>query len=134
MMGMMVFFVFIFLFLMTMFAEKTEAIIVVNHIFSSEFLDREVKVDCYIPASVTDPSSLSLLLINDGQDLRTMQFENILSDLTKAKQLEPLFCVGIHCSADRKNEYGTAKILDYKGRGAKASLYTRFIMKNSFLF
>lgn len=129
MMGMMVFFVFIFLFLMTMFAEKTEAIIVVNHIFSSEFLDREVKVDCYIPASVTDPSSLSLLLINDGQDLRTMQFENILSDLTKAKQLEPLFCVGIHCSADRKNEYGTAKILDYKGRGAKASLYTRFIME-----
>jgi len=129
MMSMMRFFVFIFLFLMPMFAEKTQAIIVVNHIFSSEFLDREVKVDCYIPAAVTDPSSLSLLLINDGQDLRTMQFENILDELNKTKQLEPLFCVGIHCSADRKNEYGTAKILDYKGRGAKASLYTRFIME-----
>ena len=112
-----------------MFAEKTQAIIVVNHIFSSEYLERDVKVDCYIPIAVTDPSLLSLLLINDGQDLRTMKFENILDDLNKKKSIEPLFCVGIHCSPERKNEYGTAKILDYKGRGAKASLYTRFIME-----
>ena len=125
----MLFFVILFLFLVLMFAEKTQGIIVINHIFSSEYLDREVKVDCYIPIAVTDPSSLSLLLINDGQDLRTMQFEKILDDLNNKKSIEPLFCVGIHCSPDRKNEYGTAKILDYKGRGAKASLYTRFIME-----
>ncbi|MBK8608701.1 MAG: esterase [Chitinophagaceae bacterium] len=37
--------------------------------------------------------------------------------------------MGIHCSKDRKNEYGTAKILDYKGRGAKAALYNRFILE-----
>lgn len=125
----MLFFVRLFLLLVLMFAEKTQGIIVINHIFSSEFLDREVKVDCYIPIAVVDPSSLSLLLINDGQDLRTMQFENILDDLNKKKSIEPLFCAGIHCAPDRKNEYGTAKILDYKGRGAKASLYTRFIME-----
>ena len=125
----MVFFVILFLFLIYMFADKTQGIIVINHVFSSECLDREVKVDCYIPTTVSDPSSLSLLLINDGQDLRTMQFEKILDDLNKKRSIEPLFCVGIHCSPDRKNEYGTAKILDYKGRGAKASLYTRFIME-----
>ncbi len=125
----MVFFVILFLFLVYMFADKTQGIIIINHIFSSECLDREVKVDCYIPTAITDPSSLSLLLINDGQDLRTMQFEKILDDLNKKRAIEPLFCVGIHCSPDRKNEYGTAKILDYKGRGAKASLYTRFIME-----
>lgn len=125
----MLFFVILFLFLVHMFADQTQGIIVINHIFSSECLDRDVKVDCYIPIAVTDPSALSLLLINDGQDLRTMQFEKILSDLNKKRAIEPLFCVGIHCSADRKNEYGTAKILDYKGRGAKASLYTRFIME-----
>ena len=125
----MVFFVILFLFLIYMFADKTQGIIVINHVFSSEYLDREVKVDCYIPTAVTDPSSLSLLLINDGQDLRTMQFEKILDDLNKKRSIEPLFCVGIHCSPDRKNEYGTAKILDYKGRGAKSSLYTRFIME-----
>jgi enterochelin esterase-like enzyme len=37
--------------------------------------------------------------------------------------------VGIHCGADRRNEYGTAGIPDYKGRGAKAALYTRFIFE-----
>jgi len=58
-----------------------------------------------------------------------MQFENILADLFDQNAIEPIFCIGIHCSQDRKNEYGTAKILDYKGRGAKASLYTRFVME-----
>lgn len=112
-----------------MFAEKAQAITVENHVLSSKFLDREVKVDCYIPVTSGQPGELSLLLINDGQDLRTMFFENILEDLTRQNAIHPLFCVGIHCSEDRKNEYGTAKILDYKGRGAKAALYTRFIME-----
>ncbi len=114
-----------------MFAEKTRGIIITNHILESKFLDREVIFDCYIPflTKSFDKSSFSLLLINDGQDLRTMHFENILDDLNKKKSIDPLFCVGIHCASDRKNEYGTAKILDYKGRGAKASLYTRFIME-----
>jgi enterochelin esterase-like enzyme len=118
-----------FLIFGVMFAEKAKTIVVKNHILSSEFLDREVKVDCYIPTAVTDPHSFSLLLINDGQDLRTMQFEHILEDLNKSNSIAPLFCVGMHCSSDRKNEYGTAKILDYKGRGAKAALYTRFVME-----
>lgn len=71
---------------------------------------------------------MSLLLINDGQDLVTMQFEQILNRLYEQDQITPLFCVGMHCSADRKNEYGTARILDYKGRGARAELYTRFVL------
>ena len=112
-----------------MFAEKTNRIIIDHHILSSEFLGREVKVDCYIPPNVTDPSSLSLLLINDGQDLRTMHFEEILDQLAAGNSLDPLFCVGIHCAPDRKNEYGTAKILDYKGRGGKSPLFTRFVME-----
>lgn len=112
-----------------MFAEKTNRIIINNHSITSEFAGREIKVDCYIPSNITNTQSLSLLLINDGQDLRTMQFENILDKLNADGELEPLFCVGIHCAPDRKNEYGTAKILDYKGRGAKASLFTRFVME-----
>ncbi len=99
------------------------------HLLTSKYLLREVKVDCYLPASLSNLSNLSLLLINDGQDLRTMHFEEILDDLYAQQSIEPLFCVGIHCSADRKNEYGTAKILDYKGRGAKAALYQRFVLE-----
>lgn len=112
-----------------MFAVKTDCIKVQHHILTSAFLERDVKVDCYIPNFIADPFSLNLLLINDGQDLVTMRFENILEKLTIENSIDPLFCVGIHCSADRKNEYGTAKILDYKGRGAKAASYNRFVME-----
>jgi enterochelin esterase-like enzyme len=109
--------------------KKMTGIIVENHVLTSTFLQRDVKVDCYIPEQEPDAENMSVLLINDGQDLVTMKFEDILADLFKNNTIEPLFCVGIHCSEDRKNEYGTAKILDYKGRGAKAALYTRFVFE-----
>lgn len=108
--------------------QKTTEIIIEKHILTSEFLDRDVKIDCYLPGD-SSLSYSSLLLINDGQDLRTMNFEDILESLAVNDLIEPLFCVGIHCAPDRKNEYGTARILDYKGRGAKAGLYTRFIFE-----
>lgn len=108
---------------------KTTNIPVEQYIISSEFLKREVIIDFYFPPKATDPSNLSLLLVNDGQDLVTMKFEEILDELYEAKSISNLFCVGIHCSKDRKNEYGTAKYLDYKGRGAKAALYNQFILE-----
>jgi predicted alpha/beta superfamily hydrolase len=37
--------------------------------------------------------------------------------------------VGIHASEARKMEYGTAKYLDYEGRGAKAGQYQQFILE-----
>ncbi|MES1225636.1 MAG: alpha/beta hydrolase-fold protein, partial [Bacteroidota bacterium] len=112
-----------------MTAEKITGVLVENHIYPSAFLKRDVKIDFYLPMNVTEPAQMSLLLINDGQDLVTMQFEQILEKLYEQAAISPLLCVGIHCSEDRKNEYGTAKILDYKGRGAKASLYTQFIFE-----
>ena len=96
----------------------------------SVYLAREVKVDFYLPRKLNDSSALNLLLINDGQDLVKMDFESILDNLYTAEDItEPLLCVAIHCSADRKMEYGIAGELDYLGRGAKASLYTSFIFE-----
>ncbi len=112
-----------------MSVEKGSLIKVQQHLLQSLHLARVVKVDCYIPSSLTNFSEVNLLLINDGQDLVKMPFEDILEDLVTDGVIPPLFCVGIHCAADRKNEYGTAKILDYKGRGAKAFLYTKFIIQ-----
>jgi enterochelin esterase-like enzyme len=109
--------------------KKEELVITEHYILKSAFLAREVKVDCYLPAVPTPPAAMSLLLVNDGQDLVTMDFAVILEKLYTTDSIAPLLCVGIHCSADRKNEYGTAKILDYKGRGAKAALYTRFVFE-----
>lgn len=100
-----------------------------NHIISSIFLKRDVKVDCYLPMNVAAPADMSLLLINDGQDLVAMEFEKILETLYEQNEITPMLCVGIRCSADRRNEYATAKILDYKGRGNKAAAYTQFVME-----
>jgi enterochelin esterase-like enzyme len=56
-----------------------------------------------------------------------MKFESILEAVSG--EIVPLMCVGIHCGTDRRNEYGTASTLDYKGRGTKAGLYNRFIFE-----
>lgn len=112
-----------------MSGNKTNCVTVEQHQLTSIHLNRDVKVDCYLPTEIGNWSDMYLLLINDGQDLRTMHFEDILDDLLADNLIQPVFCVGMHCSTDRKNEYGTANILDYKGRGAKAYLYTRFIME-----
>lgn len=101
-----------------------------SHILVSKFLHREVIVDFYFPPGQSILSGeLSLLLINDGQDLVTMDFYKILDSLYETESISPLLCVGIHCGPDRRNEYGTAGVLDYKGLGAKAPLYTRFIFE-----
>lgn len=112
-----------------MLREKVTGITVENHTVSSLYLKRDVLVDCYLPQNVARPEEMSLLLINDGQDLVTMKFQDIIEALYQKEEISPLFCVGMHCSADRKNEYGTAEILDYKGRGAKAALYTKFVLE-----
>ncbi len=112
-----------------MSVHKAANILVEKHVISSSFLDRDVIIDFYLPPQSANIENLSLLLVNDGQDLVTMKFEDILDELFEGGLINNLFCVGIHCSKDRKNEYGTANYLDYKGRGAKAALYSRFILE-----
>ena len=94
------------------------------HLYS-DFLEREVQIDVYLPVRRSESIHYSLLLINDGQDLPKMPFEKILSDLQD--QMEPLIAVGIYCGVDRKMEYGTAYAADFEGRGARAGLYSKFI-------
>ncbi len=72
---------------------------------------------------------MGLLLINDGQDLPKMPFDEILDGLITDKAIEPLVCIGIYCGPDRKMEYGTAEEADCKGRGVKAGLYTQFVLE-----
>ncbi len=99
-----------------------------QHSIYSEYLERKVFIDIYLPDGIISLEQVSLLLINDGQDLPKMPFDEILNDLWRQQVLEPLFCVGIHCGADRKMEYGTAYSADFEGRGAKAGLYSKFIL------
>jgi enterochelin esterase-like enzyme len=104
--------------------------IIVEHIsLYSAFLQREVIVDTYLPTNVSEPANMSLLLINDGQDLPKMPFEETLNELLEQQLVDPVLCAGIHCGAERKMEYGVASQPDYKGRGAKAGAYTNFIFE-----
>ena len=106
-----------------------ELVAVKNEKLYSALLQREVLIDIYFPPPQTNLSNVSLLLINDGQDLPLMPFADILSGLYQSNAMEPVLCVGIHCGTDRKNEYGTANHLHYKGFGAKAAGYTQFILQ-----
>jgi predicted alpha/beta superfamily hydrolase len=56
-----------------------------------------------------------------------MNFEKLFDEAYEPLQLEPLMVVAIHCGIDRKNEYGVAYTADFKGRGCKAGLYTKFL-------
>jgi enterochelin esterase-like enzyme len=114
-----------------MASSKTEItnILVERTTLNSVFLEREVIIDAYLPTNVARPQEMGLLLINDGQDLPKMPFEEILNDLLERERIEPVLCVGIHCGAERKMEYGVANEPDYKGRGAKAAAYTSFVFE-----
>ncbi len=97
--------------------------------FPSEELGRNLRIDFYFPRDKpnTPSETFDVLLINDGQDLRTMSFENILEKLYHQKAIRHLLCIGIHAGPLRKFEYGTATVPDYKGRGNLANSYMHFI-------
>ncbi len=101
----------------------------IQYSIHSEYLEREVLLDVYYPHHTKDKEQVSLLLLNDGQDLIKMPFDEMLDALIEENEIEPLVCIGIHCGPERKMEYGTAYSADYKGRGAKAGLYTKFVFE-----
>jgi enterochelin esterase-like enzyme len=109
---------------------NVSGILVENESIESVFLKRAVKVDFYLPHNVEDPSQMSLLLINDGQDMQKLGLVSMLEKLySDDDAIEPLLCVAIHCGPERKMEYGVAGMPDYKGFGGKAELYTSFIFQ-----
>ena len=98
-----------------------------NIIVLSQFLHRSVKVDFYLPKNIAT-SEINLLFINDGQNMKELGLKPILENLYSEDLIEPILCATIHASHERRMEYGTAIQKDYLGRGAKAGLYTLFIL------
>lgn len=108
---------------------NVSGILVENASIESDFLQRQVKTDFYLPRNVADPAQMSLLLINDGQNMTELGLEKILGKLYADHQISPLLCVAIHANENRKMEYGMDNNPDFKGRGAKAGLYTSFVLE-----
>lgn len=112
----------------TMHLVNTSGILRENTFIRSEFLQREVVVDFFLPGNADKLQQASLLFINDGQDLEELGLSTLLDKLYSEEAITPLLCVGIHANEERKMEYGVAAEADYMGRGAKAGLYTSFII------
>lgn len=95
----------------------------------SRNLDRNTDLDFFLPPTEMTGEDLTLLLINDGQDMGKMHFDSILRKLYAAGELRPVLCCAIHAGADRKLEYGTQHTPDYKNRGNKAGQYNAFVLE-----
>jgi enterochelin esterase-like enzyme len=97
--------------------------------WKSEALAREMSIDVYLPPSYSfdTESSYPLVIFNDGQDLPVMQMQQILAKLYKKKRIPHAIIVGVH-AGNRMQEYGTALMPDYKGRGALANQYRTFML------
>lgn len=96
--------------------------------FHSTHLNRAVNIDIY-QSNQNNACPTAVLLINDGQDLEQMDLTSILDAFVKKHAGLNLFCVGVHASVYRKQEYGTARVKDYLGRGELSADYQQCIIQ-----
>lgn len=97
--------------------------------FPSVHLEREVKIDVYLPPGhFSEPAvaGYPYVIFNDGQDLEVVQLVATLERLWTMGRLPHLIAVGIH-AGDRMQEYGTAHRPDYQQRGTQAGAYAQFV-------
>lgn len=92
----------------------------------SGFLKREVICTLLVPEGFDTLEKMNLLLLNDGQELENIQLKTTLEKLYFNQQIRPTLVAAIH-AGERLQEYGTAGMPDFKGRGSKAAAYASFI-------
>ncbi len=97
--------------------------------FFSKNLNRKVSFRFVAPGNYRKSKQpFPVLLMNDGQDYQAMKLETTLTKAFSDNTLMPFCYVGIECNENRINEYGTANTPDFKNRGNKAALYSKFII------
>ncbi len=109
--------------------ENIAEVLMEQYELPSAHLERSVCIDIYSNSAAQVNDRVQLLLVNDGQDLRTMNFKEIFEKIDMEHELVPLIIAAVHCGDDRIHEYGTACMPDFKGRGSKAPLYEKFVLK-----
>ncbi|GAB3338595.1 hypothetical protein GCM10027299_50840 [Larkinella ripae] len=94
----------------------------------SVYLNRTVQLEIVLPKNYeTARQPLPVLYLNDGQDLERLRMVQRLDSLYARQAIRPFVLVAIH-AGDRIQEYGVAAQADYLHRGAKAGLYTDFVV------
>lgn len=99
----------------------------------SRHLQRKVKLTIISTPTPSDKSELNLLLLNDGQEIKTWRVKEITDSLFEAGSIDPVVIVAIH-AGDRMQEYGVADKKDYEGRGARAGFYDAFVNNELYPF
>jgi iron(III)-enterobactin esterase len=105
--------------------------IVVKHLnIPSNYLERGVKVDIFLPPQYgrNKKRFYPTIYFNDGQDMLALGMYDTLNRLYFEGQLQHVIIVAIYCNENRINEYGTARQPDYKNRGNKAQAYSNFVV------
>ncbi|WP_462264598.1 alpha/beta hydrolase [Mucilaginibacter sp.] len=74
----------------------------------------------------------NLLLLNDGQEIESLNLKASLQYQYERKGIAPLLVVAIGAGEERIQEYGIAGQPDYKQRGTKADSYNRFVVEELF--
>lgn len=93
-------------------------------------LDREVRVDVYLPSIYYDQpgDQFPVLWFNDGQDMDAARLLETMTVLFQENRVQEFVLVAIH-AGNRIQEYGAAGRPDYRRRGSLAGAYTRFIVE-----
>lgn len=86
---------------------------------------RTVRV--FLPPGDITPETPVLVAL-DGQMLKGWQLVETIGALIKAHAIVPPLVVAIAATRDRIEEYGTAGVLDYAGRGKKALAFQDFVI------
>jgi enterochelin esterase-like enzyme len=103
----------------------------VDHIaaFDSLFLGNARPIDVLLPPGyhLHPEQTYNVLYLNDGQDIEALRLRQTLDRLYAHGELEQLIVVGIHATANRLREYGTAGRPNAQCLGALARKYSRFV-------
>lgn len=98
--------------------------------FLSVHLNRKVTFRWVAPRiNARSSRPFPVLLMNDGQDFAGLGLEKTLSRAFSSRVQDGFAYVGIETGEMRLQEYGTSSSADFKGRGAKAARYARFLIE-----
>ncbi len=95
----------------------------------SRHLKKEKRVDIFLPPNFQADTEYSLLVMNDGQDAPALHLKETVQQAHAHGNVRPFILAAAHVDKARLNEYGTAGIPDYAGRGNLAGAYTSFVLQ-----
>jgi enterochelin esterase-like enzyme len=115
---------------LTLNSQHQSVVIVRDTSLFSKKLNRNITLDIILPPHYQlSNKKHSVLYMNDGQDLESLQLGQVLTNFFANNDVEPFILVAIHCNHERLLEYGVAAQADYKNRGSKAQLYSQFVLE-----